>query len=372
MPEQTASNAAAAATSAKPARSGGRRFNLEMRQRIGWPLQAAMVTAALAGGLFIAGLILVWAGVEPSALFNEFVLSIFGSSSSMGSVMVQAAPLILAGLGAAIAFQVRFWNIGIEGQMIFGAIAATLVAITDIGPPGVRLVLMAIAAALFGMAWIAVPALLRLKLGVNEIISTLLLNYVAFNFLLHLLYGGWKDPKSAFPNSEQFEDFERLPKLGWETVDWGLPLALLLALVLWWLLSRSRFGFFMRFINANEKMAFATGVPVLAVTLSAVLLSGALAGLAGFVVSAGIQSRLTQGFFIGYGFSGILIAFLARNNAIASAIVAVFVAVLFVAGQSLQVFYQIPAATVQLIQAIIVMTVAASEFFIRHRLRWLR
>jgi simple sugar transport system permease protein len=217
-----------------------------------------------------------------------------------------------------------------------------------------------------------VPAVLKLRLGVNEIISTLLLNYVALNFLLHLLYGSWKDPKSAFPNSEQYDSFERLPLIGWESITLALPIAVVLALLCWWLLNVSRFGFFSRFVDANPRMARAVGIPVAAIVLGSALISGAISGIAGFVVSAGIESRMTQSFFIGYGFSGILIAFLARNNALAAILVAFFVGVLFVAGQSLQVFYQIPAAMVQLIQAIIVICVAGSEFFIRHRLHWTR
>ena len=117
-------------------------------------------------------------------------------------------------------------------------------------------------------------------------------------------------------------------------------------------------------------MARAVGIRVALVTLFAALASGALSGIAGFAISAGIESRMTQSFFIGFGFSGILIAFLARNNPLAIVLVALFVSMLMIAGQSLQVFYQIPFAMVQLIQAIIVICVAASEFFIRHRIRW--
>ena len=331
-----------------------------------------MLAGGLAAGLFIAAVVLMLAGVGPADLYDEFVVSIFSSTMSISAVLIQAAPLLIVGLSAVVAFRVRFWNIGIEGQMIFGSIFATFVAIHDLGPESLRLGLMLLAAALGGMIWILVPALLKLRLGVNEIISTLLLNYVALDFLLHLLYGAWKDPKSSFPNSEQYDLFERLPPIGWESVTYALPIAIVLAILCWWLLNLSRFGFYTRFVDANPRMARAIGIPVAAVTLGSALLSGAISGIGGFVVSAGIESRMTQSFFVGYGFSGILIAFLARNNPLAAIVVALFVGVLFVAGQSLQVFYQIPGAMVQLIQAIIVICVAASEFFIRHRIHWVR
>lgn len=348
------------------------RLSLEMRQDMPKWQQFWLILGGLGAGLLIAAVILVSAGVGIQALYTEFVVSIFSNPQAMSAVLVQAAPLLIVGLAAAIAFRVRFWNIGLEGQMIFGSIFCTFVAITNTGPEPLRLVLMFLAAALGGMLWIALPGFLRIRYNLNEIISTLLLNYVALNFLLHLLYGGWKDPKSSFPNSEQYDLAERLPLIGWENLTLALPMALVLALLLWWFMERSRFGFFTRFAHANPKMARAVGIPLVPVTLAAVLASGALAGVAGFAISAGIEYRMTQSFFLGYGFSGILIAFLARNNPLAAIPVAFLLAILFVTGQSLQVFYQIPGAMVQLIQAIIVMTVAAADFFIRHRVRFVR
>lgn len=355
------------------ARAIGRtRFSLDLRQDIAQWKVFAILTGGLLTGLGIAAVILMIAGVGLSALYTEFVVSIFSSPQSLSAVMVQAAPLLIAGLAAAIAFRVRFWNIGIEGQMIFGAIFCTLIAKNDVGPESLRLWIMLLAAAVGGMFWILLPGLLRLRLNLNEIISTLLLNYVALNFLLHLLYGSWQDPKSNFPHSEQYSPAERLPLLGWENLTLTLPMALALAIVLWWLMERSRFGFFSHFAQANPKMARAVGIPLVTVTMAAILTSGALAGMAGFAVSAGIEYRMTQSFFTGYGFSGILIAFLARNNPLAAIPVAFLLAILFVTGQSLQVFYQIPGAMVQLIQAIIVMCVAAADFFVRHRIKLIR
>jgi general nucleoside transport system permease protein len=353
-------------------RAGFGRFNLEIRQNVTPLRQALVLLAGLGTGLVATAIVLMAAGVSLGGIYDEFIVSIFSSPMSVSAVLIQAGPLLIVGLSAVVAFRVRFWNIGIEGQMIFGSIFATFIAIHNIGPEPLRLVVMLAAAALGGMFWILIPALLKLRLGINEIISTLLLNYVAFNFLLYLLYGAWKDPRSAFPSSEQYDAVERLPLLGWQSLTWSLPIALVLAVLCWWLLNVSRFGFYARFVDANPRMAAAVGIPIAAVTLGSALLSGAISGIGGFVVSAGIESRMTQSFFLGYTFSGILIAFLARNNPLIAILVAIFVGVLFVAGQSLQVFYQIPGAMVQLIQAIIVITVAGSEFFVRHRLHWVR
>ena len=358
------------AAAARPLAS--RRFALEIRQQMAWPRQALILAVSLAIGMGISAAILVAAGVPANELLNEFVLQTLFDKQSLQAVLFQAAPMILVGIAASLAFRARFWNLGLEGQMIWGAIGATAISFFDLGPPALRLPLMLTMAIAFGLLWALAPALLKLRLGVNEIISSLMLNYIAGNFLLHLVYGAWKDPKDSFPYSPQFRAFERLPEWFGNVSTAAIGLALCVALLAWWFVGVSRAGLYLRFVDANPRMADAVGVPVRRMILSAVLLSGALSGIAGFVVVAGQEGRLTQAFHAGYGFSGILIAFLARNNPLAAAVVAVLVAALFVAGRNLQVFYQIPFSMVQLIQAIVVICVASSDFFIRHRIRNVR
>jgi simple sugar transport system permease protein len=346
----------------------GRRYTLEVRQHMPWPRQVLVLLLAVVAGLGTSGAILVAAGVPAGELFQEFVIATIFDTQSLQAVLFQASPMIMVGLAAAIAFRARFWNLGLEGQMVWGAIGATAISVLEVGPPALRLPLMFCVAAACGLLWALGPTLLKLRLGVNEIIATLMLNYMAGNFLLHLLYGAWKDPQSSFPHSPQFRSFERLPEfLGPSGA--AITLALLAMLLAWWLVNLSRAGFYLRFVDANPGVAHATGVPTNRMVLLAVLVSGALAGVAGFLVAAGQEGRLTQAFHHGYGFSGFLIAFLARNHPVAATAVALLIATLFVAGRSLQVFYQVPFSMVQLIQAIIVICVASSDFFIRYRLR---
>ncbi len=343
------------------------RFILEVRLDMPAWKQALAVGGSVATGMFISAVILIVSGVPATDLVSEFASNIF-DQQSFRAVLVQAAPLIFVGIAASIGFRARFWNLGLEGQMVWGGIAVTAVSIYQIGPPSLRLPIMALAAMLAGMAWIAIPAFLRMKFAVNEIIATLLLNYVATYFLYDLLYGPWKDASDAYPHSALYAPAERLPDIG-HLANAALPIALVFVLIVWWFTEFSRFGFYLKFIYANPTMARLVGAPTRTVIWTAVLMSGALAALGGFVICSASAGRLTQGFFEGYGFSGVLIAFLARNNAIFAAIVAVLIAMLFVTGQSFQIFYQIPFSMVQMIQAIIVMCVAASEFFIRHRIR---
>ena len=347
------------------------RIVLSLRENAS-PLRRSLVlTIAVLVGVAASVLVLLAAGVPGEDLAEEFLVNTLTDPDSLRAVLTQAAPLMLVGAGAALAFRVNYWNLGLEGQMIFGAIAATWVVLHHAAPPGAMLWVMAAAAALGGLGWALLPALLKLRLGVNEIITTLLLNYVAQNFLLHLVYGPWLDHLDSFPHSPAFPPAARLPELGFG-VSAALPIAMLAALGAWWMVSGTRLGLYMRFAQANPRMAGALGVPLAATILASVLLSAAGSGLAGFVIAAGEEGRLTQSFYAGYGFSGILIAFLARNSPLAAIPVALAIAWLFVTGQSLQVFYQIPFAMVQLIQAIIVIAVAASEFAVRHRVRLVR
>ena len=348
------------------------RLNLEIREPVGLLAKTLILLISILFGLTISIFILMASGVNASDLLNEFIVYIFTSQKNLSAVLIQAVPLMIVGLSAAVAFRAKFWNIGIEGQMIFGAIAATYIAINDIGPESMRLTLMFLAAAAGGIGWIILPAIIKIRLNVNEIISTLLMNYIAFNFLIHLLYGSWRDPVSGFPNSQQFESFEVLPLIGWQSLNFSIVIAILLVGLIFWLFQFSRFGFLLRFLHSNTDMAQSIGIRVGVSIVLVTIISGALAGISGFVVSAGIESRMTQSFFVGFGFSGILIAFLARENPIGVLIVSVIFAILVIGGQSLQVFYQIPFAMVQLIQAIIVMCVAGSEFFIRYQISILK
>lgn len=345
------------------------RITLDLRQNLSAGKQAVFVGGSLLVGLAISVAILAVAGISPVALGSELAGVL--TAESLRGVLVQAAPLVLVGLGASLAFRIGFWNLGLEGQMIFGGIFAAAISIYDIGPPSTRLLLMGVAAALGGALWVLLVAFLKIRFRVNEIIATLLLNYIAMYFLFHLLYGAWQDAKTAFPQSTPLRPFERLGDIGYG-INGGLIIAIAGVLLAGWVIHLSRVGFYTRFITANPRMAGIVGVPVQTLTICIIAASGACAGLAGFVNVASQEGRLTQSFFSGYVFSGVLIAFLSRNDPIVVALVGFLIAVLFITGQTLQVFYQIPFTMVQMIEAIIVIAVASSEFLIRHRVRWIR
>ena len=347
-----------------------RRITLDVRQSIPINLRILSVLSSLMIGILISLFIIMNAGVNLQSIYEEFLVFTFFNSDGLSTVVVESTPLILVGLSAAVAFRVNFWNIGIEGQIFLGVIGATLIAIYDIGPTILRLPLMFIFALIFSALWSLPPAYLKIKLKINEVITTLLFNYLAFYFVLNQVYGAWKDPVDKFPHSEQYEIFERLGKIGWEDVSWGIIIVFLAVFITWWILERSKFGIKSRFCGINPSMAFAIGLPVSYITMISALSSGAISGLAGFVIATAYEFRLTPQIALGYGFSGIVIAFLAGNRSIAVVLVSFLMGGLYVACDSLKVFYNLPSPLVGLIQAIMVLSVATSEFFIRYRVKF--
>ncbi len=344
------------------------RLNLEARQSISPWLHGLIILLSVVVGLGISVLLLIASNIDVSSIFEEFIVLTFFDNAGLADVLLEWAPLILVGMSAAVAFRVNFWNIGLEGQFVWGAIGTTMIMLYDIGPDGTQIYLMCIGSIIGGAIWIAVPLFLKLRLGVSEIISTLLLNYVAGLFVLNQLFGAWQDPEAVYYKSAQFADHQRLPEIGFGHVHVGLYVALGAALLVWVLIERSRLGKYMKFVGSNTGMALAAGIPVTLVIAATVLMSGALSGLGGYLVAAGQEYRLTIYVAIGYGFSGIVVAFLARNNPFAVVVVSFLMAGLYVAGENIQVFYGLPEAMIGLIQSIIVICVVGSDFFVRYRL----
>lgn len=338
------------------------RLSLERRAVVPRALSIGTFAGSLAAALLLAALVLVLAGVPAELLLTELVVQVFLTPDGLAQTITGAVPLALAGLAAALSFRVGFWNIGIEGQLLLGAIAATVVAVGDVGPEPLRLWLMLLAAALAGAAWIALPLLLKLRLGVSEIVISLLSVNVAFLLLQHLLFGPLRGPSSNFPVSPNFGPAEQLAGLGWGRIHAGLLVALAAAGLAAALVHASRPGFYARAVGSGRDAAQAAGIPVAATVAGFVLLSGALAGLAGGIVVAGTEHRLTQ--FVGMNatFSGILVAVLARLEPLGVVVAAVFVAGVYVAGSALKVFYGISEGIVVLLQGIVLLTLLVGQF----------
>jgi ABC-type uncharacterized transport system permease subunit len=222
----------------------------------------------------------------------------------------------------------------------------------------VTMVLMAVAAAVGGALWAGIAGALRLWVGINEAVTTLLLNYVALNFMLFLIYDPWKDlGAGGQPTSAPIPVDERLPLLGDSKVHAGILLAVVATFVVWWLLRSTRWGFELQVVGGNREAARRAGLSVGLLLLSAMLVGGALAGLGGFTQLAGAEFKLRPGFIATYGYIGFLASWLARHKPIQVAIAAVALSAISISGDSLQIDSQLPAATVNILMALVLLAV---------------
>lgn len=347
---------------------GIHRLALQRRLQISGLREFSCFALGLGAGLLACVALLAGAGVPTAELFNDLLKDVFATGPGLAQTLTLAVPLVLAGLASAIAMRLKFWNIGVEGQLWLGAIGATAVALNGIGPEPLRLPLMLLTSALFGALWIGVPLLLKLRLQVSELVVTLLLSNVAFLLMQHLLFGVWRDPASSFPMSSLIAPDLRLSQLGFGNLHSGVWIVLVVTVLLTVLLERSRAGLQATAIGFNPLSAKACGLPVTATVVGMVLLSGALAGLAGGLIISGTEYRLTQNIGFNMTFSGIVVAFVARFKPLWVLLSAFALAGLYNIGDSLKVFYGLSDAIVVLIQGVVLMCLLIAQFFRDFRL----
>jgi len=323
--------------------------------------------------LLLTGIVLLIAGADPFETFASMAFGAFGSSNGVSETLVKTIPLALTGLAVALAFKLRFWNIGAEGQLVLGGIAASWVALF-FGPslPGPLVLPLCIAAGLAaGALWAGIPGLLKTRLSVDETLVTLMLNYVAILFAEYLYYGPWRDPKGyGFPGSAPFVESAWLPRIFGRAHAgiWFIPV---IAILLWILLRRTRWGFELSIIGASPKAARYQGIAVQRNILLAVLLSGAISGLAGACEVTGISHRLQQGLNIGYGFTAIIIAWMSQLNPLAIPFVALLMGGILVGGDQVQMMMGLPSAMGTVMQGLILFPMLAGSLFTEYRIRLL-
>lgn len=317
-----------------------------------WPL-------ALGGAAVLFGLLLLTKGAQPLTVYRSMWTTVT-SGTAVDGILLKATPLVLVALAVAVPARAGLVNVGGEGQLVMGGVAAAGVSLAVDGavPGAVVLVLMIVAAMTAGAAWAAIAAGLRLRIGINEAVSTLLLNYLAINVMSFLIYDRWKDANgSGQPATRPLPVAERLPLIEGTTVHVGLFLAIGAVAVTWWVLRSTRWGFRLRVVGGNPEAARRAGVVVGRSILTAMLVGGALAGLGGVAHLAGAEFKLRPGFLLTYGYVGFLASWLARHRPITVAAGALALAVISVSGDSLQLDSALPAATVNVLMALLLLAV---------------
>ena len=270
---------------------------------------------ALGLALIFSGILLWIFGANPLETYAAMATGAFGQRYHVSETLLRAIPLMLTGLAVGIAFRMLFWNIGAEGQFVWGAIAATWVALflpEKIGgfPAWAYLPAMIAAAFVAGAVWGLIPAILKTFLQVNEIITTLMFNYVALLWMQYLYTGSWKDPEGfGFPGSAQFPQQAWLPRLPLDLgrVHYGLVIAVVAASLIWLILDRTKWGLEIKVIGKNPVAARYAGMDITRNVLLVMCISGGVAGLAGFSQVAGVGHRLQNGIAVGDGFTAIMV-----------------------------------------------------------------
>lgn len=335
----------------------------------------AIPIAALLVSAIIFAIFLLVIGKSPVDFYGLIWAGGFGSSFSIQNSLQRAAPLILTGLAFAIPARIGLTLIGGEGALVLGGFASAAIAIplvTGGVPPLLTLPVMAIAGMAVGCVWVGIAGWLRHYRGVNETISSLLLSYIAIAIMNFFVEGALRDPASANkPSTMPIGDAYRVGSMPGTDVHWGLAAGIVLAGLLWVLMSRTTFGFAARMTGGNPRAALAQGLPVGWLMISCCLIAGACAGLAGFFEVAAIHGQANASLVAGYGFTGILVSFLARHNPLAIVPVAILFGALAAAGGVVQRRMGMPDATVLVLQGIIFVVLLVSETFYG-RIKWLQ
>ncbi len=339
--------------------------NPSLIRRAGYPV------AALVATVLVASLLALIAGADPFAILGQIVTGAVGSKLAALETLNRATPLIFTGLAVAVAFRAKLWNIGAEAQLYAGAIVAVLLGTGALGAPLV-LPLSALAAMLAGALVLLGPVLLKTRLGVDEVVTTLLVNFIMLLFVSYLLEGPMKDPMGmGWPKSPALLKEARLPRIvDGLRLHWGFAVALLAALAVWIVQTRTTLGYEMRAVGANTAAARFAGMPVNAVLVKTALLSGGLAALAGWSEVAGLKGHLSLDLSPGFGYTGIIVAMLALLHPLGVVLSALFVAGVFVGSDAMSRAANVPTYIADMLLATALLFMVLAILLTRVRLVW--
>jgi simple sugar transport system permease protein len=346
------------------------RLRLEPRSRTPTWLGLLLPVLAIIGTLVLCGGLIAVAGADVIPAYRALFAGAFGSKFNAVETLVKAAPLVFTGLAVAVAFRAKFWNIGAEGQLLAGAMAAAFVGTQEGLPAWTLAPLMILAGALAGGLWASLPATLKLRYQVDDVVATLMLNFVMFYAMMALLDGPWKDPLSGYPDSPDIRMDAEFPILVKATrLHLGVLLAAAAALGVWLIMTRTTLGFAIRAVGENARAAAHGGVPVNRVVFVTAVLSGGLAGLAGVGEVAGLHFQVMASLSPGYGYTGIVIAMLARLNPLGVLPSALFFAAIATGAETMSRKTGVPVFLADVIQGASLICMLVALLFANYRLR---
>ncbi len=343
------------------------RDNLSLSITLGGPVLA--VAAAMA----ICSLLIIWSGSSVTEAYAQLFKGALGSRFAISETLARTTPLILTGLAAAVAFRAKLWNIGGEGQFYMGACAATLLGTGQLDWPSYLLIpTLFIGGALAGGLILLLPTMLKTRLNVDEVVTTLLLNFIILLFVNYLLFGPWKDPMAmGWPQAEPILDEGLLPALLERTrLHAGFLIALASSVGVWALMRFTVWGYEIRAVGASPKAAGFAGIPVRRTVVRTALISGGLAGMAGVCELIGLKGYLTLDLSPGFGYTGIVVAMLAGLNPLGVIFSAFFVAVVYNGADSMSRALSVSNYIADVITATSLLAVLVSVLLTRYRIKW--
>lgn len=342
-------------------------------------MPAAIALGSVVFAFVVSGIVLKLIGGEPLKVARFFFDATFGSWPVFSDTLVKATPLIMIGLACAVAFKMKLWNIGAEGQFYLGAFFSSLVVLVPLVTPETPRVLvilfMMVMGMLGGALWGLIPGFLKARYQVNEIITTLMLNYVAIFWNNFWIFDRWSDAgfqmTPTFPRNAwlpRLTDYVgQYPSFAGITLHVGVLFGIIASFGIWWILERSRWGYEIKLIGDNPHAARYAGLNLGRNVILVMMLSGALAGLAGMAEISGVVHRLQERISPGYGFTGIIVAWLAKLNPFAVILVSILFGALIVAGREIQ-----PSGLANMLQGIILFAVIGSDVLLRYKIRLVR
>jgi len=344
---------------------------VRMVKREGVSGQRAVFVRAVAilGALLVGGILILFMEHNPILVYKDMVLGSLGSALVIRETARIAVPLLITGMGIALAFKMRFWNIGAEGQIIAGATAASYFALFhyDNMPSPVLLLVMFVAAIIAGGIWGMIPAIFKAKWNTNETLFTLMLNYVALEGLRYLQYGPWRDPRMlGFPVVAMFSQSARLPNVFGVNIGWIIALVLVALVYIY--MKKSKQGYEITVVGESIQTARYAGINTSVVFLRTMFISGAIAGITGFVTVAGANYTVSEGVTGGVGFTAITVAWLAKLNPAAMIAISIFLATLQKGSGTIQTIYRIPSSAANMLIGLILFFMLGCEFFLNYKL----
>jgi simple sugar transport system permease protein len=319
------------------------------------------VLIALVAAFIIGTLVIMFLGYSPAVAYTEMIRGAFSGKFNFGGTIERFVPLLLSGLAFIIAAKVSFFNIGVEGQLYFGAITAAFLGVYITGLPAIlHIPIVLMGAAIAGGVWALIPGFLNAKFNVNEVCLTIMLNYVAIQFTSYIVNHPFKNPNVGIPQTPNLQDSAMLPKIMFPSrANIGLFIALAVLIFFIWLFSKTTVGYKIKSVGNNPFFSEYIGMKSKVVVVMTVIMSGMVGGLIGGIQITGIHGYFIDQFSPGYGFDGIMIGFLSRNNLKALPFVAFFIAVLRSGSIGMERFTGIPKEVVGIIEALIILFAAA-------------